>query len=59
MKDRKIDQEFDEQTMPLARTLPKLEKDGTPVDGARLEQLPQQMLLALGDLPLRYAGISA
>ena len=39
MKDRQIDQQFDKRTMPLARTLLKLEKDGIPVDGARLEEL--------------------
>jgi DNA polymerase-1 len=44
MKDRKIDQQFDEQTMPLARTLLKLEKDGTLVDGARLEQLRSRLV---------------
>jgi DNA polymerase I-like protein with 3'-5' exonuclease and polymerase domains len=44
MKDRKIDQQFDERTMPLARTLLKLEKDGTPVDGARLEQLRSRLV---------------
>jgi DNA polymerase I-like protein with 3'-5' exonuclease and polymerase domains len=44
MKDRKIDQQFDERTMPLARTLLKLEKDGTPVDGAQLEQLRSRLV---------------
>jgi DNA polymerase I len=44
MKDRKIDRQFYEQTMPLARTLLKLEKDGTPVDGARLEQLRSRLV---------------
>ena len=44
MKDRQIDQQFDEQTMPLARTLLKLEKDGTPVNGARLEQLRSRLV---------------
>jgi DNA polymerase I len=44
MKDRIIDQQFDERTMPLARTLLKLEKDGTPVNGARLEQLRSRLV---------------
>ena len=44
MKDRQIDQQFDEQTMPLARTLLKLEKDGTPVDGAQPEQLRSRLV---------------
>ncbi|HME32935.1 MAG TPA: DNA polymerase [Terriglobales bacterium] len=39
LKDRKIDQQFEERTMPLALALLKLEKDGIPVDGKRLEQL--------------------
>jgi DNA polymerase I len=39
LKDRQIDQQFDMRTMSLARALLKLEKDGIPVDGARLEEL--------------------
>jgi DNA polymerase I len=39
LKDRKIDRQFEERTMPLALALLKLEKDGIPVDGKRLEQL--------------------
>ena len=39
LKDRKIDQQFEERTMPLARALLKLERDGIPVDGNRLEHL--------------------
>ena len=39
MKDRQIDHQFEKRTMPLARTLLKLEKDGIRVDGARLEEL--------------------
>jgi DNA polymerase I len=39
LKDRKIDHPFEEGTMALARALLKLEMDGIPVDGNRLERL--------------------
>jgi DNA polymerase I len=44
LKNRKIDQQFEERTMPLARTLLNLEKDGVPVDGMRLEQLRSRLV---------------
>ncbi len=44
LKDRKIDKQFEEQTMPLARTLLNLEKDGVRVDGKRLEQLRSRLV---------------
>jgi hypothetical protein len=44
LKDRKIDQEFEERTMPLVRRLLNLEKDGVPVDGRRLEQLRSRLV---------------
>jgi DNA polymerase I-like protein with 3'-5' exonuclease and polymerase domains len=56
MKDRKIDQQFDEQTMPLARTLLKLEKDGTPVDGARLELLRSRLVDGMLELKKHVSG---
>ena len=59
MKDRKIDQQFDERTMPLARTLLKLEKDGTPVDGAQLEQLRSRLVDGMLELKKHVSdGIS-
>lgn len=47
LKDRKIDQQFEERTMPLARTLLNLEKDGVPVDGKRLEQLRSRLVYGM------------
>lgn len=44
LKDRKIDQQFEERTMPLARTLLNLEKVGVPVDGKRLEQMRSRLV---------------
>lgn len=41
---RKIIQQFEERTMPLARTLLNLEKDGVPVDGKRLERLRSRLV---------------
>jgi DNA polymerase I-like protein with 3'-5' exonuclease and polymerase domains len=44
LKDRNIDRQFEERTMPLARTLMNLEKDGLPVDRKRLEQVRTQLV---------------
>lgn len=44
LKDREIDQQFEVQTMPLARTLLNLEKVGVPVDGKRLKQLRSRLV---------------
>ena len=43
LNERKIDQQFEERTMPLALTLLKVEKDGIPVDRKRLEQLRSRL----------------
>jgi DNA polymerase-1 len=44
LKKRKIDQQFEERTMPLARTLLNLEKEGVPVYAKRLEQLRSRLV---------------
>jgi len=44
LKERHIDQQFEERTMPLAGTLMDLEKHGVPVDGKRLEQLRSRLV---------------
>jgi DNA polymerase I len=43
LKDRKINQQFEERTMPLASSLMNLEKEGVPVDRKRLEQLRSRL----------------
>jgi DNA polymerase-1 len=43
MNERKIDQQFEERTLPLALTLHKVEKDGIHVDRKRLEQLRSRL----------------
>jgi DNA polymerase I-like protein with 3'-5' exonuclease and polymerase domains len=44
LKERRIDQQFERRTMPLAGRLIDLEKLGVPVDGKRLEHLCSQLL---------------
>ncbi len=44
LKERRISQQFEERTMPLARTLLDLEKHGVPVDGKRLEKLRSRLM---------------
>lgn len=44
LKDQKIDQQFEERTMPLARTLLNLEKVGVPVDGKQLKQIRSRLV---------------
>jgi DNA polymerase-1 len=43
LKNRKINQQFEERTMPLASTLLNLENEGVPVDRKRLEQLRSRL----------------
>jgi DNA polymerase-1 len=44
LKNRKIDQQFENWTMPLMRTLLNLEMDGIPVNSKRMEQLRSRIL---------------
>jgi DNA polymerase I-like protein with 3'-5' exonuclease and polymerase domains len=44
LKERRIHQQFEEWTMPLAKTLMELEKRGVPVDGKRIVQLHSRLL---------------
>jgi DNA polymerase I len=44
LTERRIDQQFEKQSMPLAGTLMDLEKQGVPVDGKRLEQLCSRLV---------------
>jgi DNA polymerase I len=44
LKDREIDQQFEQRTMPLADTLMSLEVEGVSVDRKRLEQLRSRLV---------------
>jgi DNA polymerase I len=56
LKDRQIDQQFEMRTMSLTRTLLKLEKDGIPVDGARLEKLRFRLVDGMLELKKHVSG---
>jgi hypothetical protein len=56
LKDRKIDQQFEERTMPLEHALLKLERDGIPVDGNRLQHLRCQLTNNMLELKRRVSN---
>lgn len=55
LKDRNINQQFEERTMPLAGTLMNLEKEGVPVDRKRLEQLRSRLAGAIREAKQRVS----